>query len=184
MLAAWVGRARRPRVAALTSEGSNNDAGEHVGTSWSWGVLIGLPVAGICALVALVTVAFGLVMGLHDRKYGHSGLVGGDGGVTAGVGAVLLVLTLAVTGIAMWPWEAEYHQWRPVSGTLSDVRHASADDADQRTVLLLRGDVREFACGDEACALVVPGMSVVLSCKRSWQPWAGYDCVYMSAGTS
>jgi hypothetical protein len=148
-------------------------------TTWSLGTLIWLPVA---FLVMLILLGFALWM---FRKWLSETF---DPGVFLGLAIgslVLTVLLIAGTVIGMYPYQAEYHQWRTESGTVTQVdsRLVSAGDSggsNERFVVVLDGD-RQRSCDDTRCAQVEIGDLLTLSCKRSWQYSGtdGWDCNYV-----
>lgn len=154
---------------------------------WSLGVLIGLPIAGVFALAGLAGIWAGVVARRRDRKRDYpKGWLDSGAGLGIGGGAAILAVTLIITGLAMWPWTAEYHQWRPVSGTVTavDSRLLSAGDrggTDQKFAVRLAGSTQEYGCADTRCSLVKPGQHLELECKRVWQyaGTPGYDCAYV-----
>jgi nitrogen fixation-related uncharacterized protein len=149
--------------------------------TWSLGTLIGLPIAGflavICLAVAVAAFLWRRSMDLsdYDRTFATGSIVGG---------IVSLVLVVIATGWFMWPWKAEYHQWRDTSGTVVAVDSRLLSDGHgttQRFVVTLDGD-RQRACDDTRCAQVKPGDDLTLKCKRAWQ-WAatpGWDCNFVN----
>lgn len=154
---------------------------------WSLGVLVGLPVAGLFLLVGVALTVIGIVAGLRDRKRSYSeGWIDSGAIFGVGVGGLIIVATLAITGFTMWPWSAEYHQWRTVSGSVAavDSRLLSAGDqggTNQKFAVRFTGSPQEYGCEDTRCALVKPGQHLELSCKREWQyaGTPGYDCAYV-----
>lgn len=141
---------------------------------WSLGVLVGLP-------VVLTIVIGGLIIGgLCIRRWlnGHSD----DEVALAGFGALALAfITGLIYGIAMIPWSAEYHQWRPVAGQVQQVdsrlvETSSGDGVRERYVVVIDG--RPYAVDDTRAALLKTGDQVSLMCIREWE-WAsdpGYAC--------
>src|SRR3954471_22793531 len=144
-------------------------------SSWSLGVLIGVPVAALVLLIALAAAAGGILMR-------------GDGGwgLFAGAVAVILVV-LGVCAWAYYPYHGEYHQWRTHSGTVADVsnRLISAGDkggSNQKFVVRFEGSGQQYGCNDTRCASVKVGDDLTISCKRAWQYSGtdGYDCNFVS----
>jgi hypothetical protein len=151
-------------------------------TRWSLGTLVGLPAAilGTAALIVGAYFAWRWAKRTRGDKYGEHGVA-----LTFLVLAVAGVVA-AVAGIAwgMWPYKAEYHQWRTETGTVTavDSRFVGQDrSTTQRFVVTLDG-VRQRSCDDTRCAQVKPGDALTLSCKRAWQYAGthGYDCNFVA----
>lgn len=136
-------------------------------THWTLGVLIGLPIAIIVAFAVLVVA---VIAGLAK-----------EWGTLAGCLGVLAVIAI-ITGFAFWPYESEYHQWRPHHGTIAAVqsRLVSAGDngMNQKFVVRFEGNHQEYAVEDTRASLLKKGDKLTISCKKTWQ-WSaapGYDC--------
>jgi hypothetical protein len=105
------------------------------------------------------------------------------GGILAFFVAVFLVVTVA----AMWPvFDMDYHRWKPSGGTVTNVvpRQIATDGGMQTVFAVEIAGVGVRRCDDTRCALVVPGDSLWLRCKRSYE-WGtpksshGYECLYV-----
>lgn len=95
-------------------------------------------------------------------------------------------------GLALWwgmyPWKAEYHEWRAHSGTVSklDSRIVSAGDhggSMDKYVVKFEGDDQLYGVLDTRMANVEVGDELVITCVRRWQ-WSGshgYDCNYVDS---
>lgn len=157
---------------------------------WSLGVLVGLPAAAVGVLV-LAGLAVYLWRLWHREPEGRDRYgVSSDRGLFRGgflVVVALVVVVVVGTGVAEWPWSAEYHRWHTTTGTVTSVssRLLASDTKDggttQRFVVELAG-VGERSCDDTRCSLVKAGDVLTLSCKRAWQYAGqhGYDCAYVS----
>lgn len=150
---------------------------------WSLGVLVGLPI------LVLLVVGLGALGAYLFRKCRTEDEV--DGPFLLGAAAVCwlaalitLVLMLAPTGY--YPYKAEYHQWRPVSGQVAEVSKRLVSDGDhgmqEKIVVLYKGNPQEYGCDDTRCALVKTSDVLDLSCIRHWQyaSTSGYDCRFVS----
>lgn len=142
-------------------------------SSWSLGVLVGLPILG---LIALALLAFGIFCFVADEP-----------GLGLGSIAVLLVLIgLALSPLGYYPYKAEYHQWRSRTGVVAEVSKRLVSDGDkgmnEKIVVRYRDGEGEFGCEDTRCALVKTGDTLDLKCKRAWQyaSVSGYDCRFIS----
>jgi hypothetical protein len=142
--------------------------------AWSLGVLIGVPLLGVILLVLLGFALWCLVEA--ELGVGLSAL--GVAGVIVGV---------ALSPLGYYPYGAEYHQWRDVSGVVADTgsRFLPSSDGkatEQKIVVRYAGSDLDFGCQDTRCALVKKGDTLDLRCKRTWQyqSVSGYDCRFVS----
>jgi hypothetical protein len=143
---------------------------------WSLGVLIGLPLLSLLVVGLLLATAVLLYFGFFkdvDDPFVQFMLAG-----FTGVPGLIIAVLMA---FGYWPYTAEYHQWRPVQGTVThvDSRIIGADSGvSQRFVVQFAGSDVAYGCDDTRCATVHPGDVLALSCKREWE-WAansGYGC--------
>jgi hypothetical protein len=150
---------------------------EMAGSSWSLGVLVGLPLsAGAIA----ITVAVAVCGAIRWRRYGDAEPFWG--------GCAAVVVTVVVTGALMWPWQLEYHQWRPVAGTVDEVNPPAwimTLGSEQWFAVRLRGEAQTYSCVDVRCALLKRGDHLDMECKRRWQyvGTPGYECEYVSSAS-
>jgi hypothetical protein len=141
--------------------------------AWSLGVLVGLP---ICALIVLVLVVSAVFLISDDEP---------------GLGVTVAAVMIAFIGVALsplgyYPFDAEYHQWREVSGVVDDTgsRFLPSSDGtatEQKIVVRFAGSDLDFGCQDTRCSLAKKGDTLDLKCKRSWQyqSVSGYDCRFI-----
>lgn len=141
----------------------------------SLGVLIGLPVAGLLVLVCLVVIALAVRVRFVDGDWGDAGLL-------AAAAALAMVAIVAITGFAMWPWTAEYHEWQPVAGTVTDTSsRLLGDDKSTSQYYAMEINGQTYRCDDTRCATVKTGDHLDLTCKREWQfaGTPGWDCNFV-----
>jgi hypothetical protein len=149
--------------------------------SWSLGTLIGFPLGIFAALIGAVLVWVCIRWWKRERGASY-----GDGPlaiVGIVVGSLMVAGALIGTGVGMWPYSAEYHQWRTTTGTVQAVGSRLLGDGTgttQRFVVTLAG-IGQRSCDDTRCAEVKVGDRLTLSCKRAWQysGTPGYDCNYL-----
>lgn len=139
-------------------------------TSWSLGVLIGLPVFLICIVIAILFAIGSLIFGEYDAVLGFL--------VSGGV-ALALIVAMAW---GFYPYKAEYHQWQTVTGEVQAVEKRLLKDGDgmsERFVVEIDG--QQLGCDDTRCADVKVGDTASLSCKREWQYTGtdGYGCTFV-----
>lgn len=136
-------------------------------TSWSLGILIGIPACILLILIIMAFVAFCLFEGEDGIAFG---------------GVVALIVALGVMAFAFYPYSGEYHQWRGVSGTVESIDKRLIKDGDGMTErFVAQIDGAEYGCDDTRCAGVKVGDELTLSCKREWQYTGtdGYGCKYV-----
>lgn len=146
-------------------------------THWTLGVLIGLPIAGLITLACLAIIGFGVFVAVMDGPWE-------EGAFFWGFGGVILALTLVITGFTMWPWDARFHQWRPVTGVVEQTNTrliADGKAVSQRIVLRIAG--KPYGCDDTRCTLLQPGDRVALTCKPEYQyaGAAGEGCEFIGS---
>lgn len=144
-------------------------------STWSLGTAVGFPIL-VLSIIALIGGGVWLI------RRGRSVDDDFDRKSVIGLGAGLLVTALAFvvgTGIGMYPYSAEYHQWREDTGTVTSI-DSRFTSATQRVVVTLDDD-RQRSCDDTRCAEVQVGDELTLSCKRHWQYTGtdGYDCNFV-----
>jgi hypothetical protein len=127
----------------------------------SLGVLIGIPIAALI-LAAAIFVAF-ISRGTDD--------VYGDARLTFWGAIAVIALTVVITGIAMWPWQSDYHFWKPINGRVEKIssRFVSAGDkggTNQRFVVVVNG--QPYGVDDTRASLLKVGDIVHLKCKREF----------------
>lgn len=137
-------------------------------THWTLGVLIGIPVLSIIALAILIAIV-GFVFVEEIGLAAFAVLVG--------------VVFTALSLVFYYPFKAEYHQWRPVSGKIeaTSSRLLTTDSGvEQKIVFRING--AEYGCTDTRCSLAKVGDSIDLSCKLSyqWSSTPGQDCRFYS----
>lgn len=145
--------------------------------SWSLGVLIGVPVTILLVLVCLGVIALG-ALNWDD-----------DGVIAVVLGGVVLVAVVgfALSPLGFYPYKAEYHQWREVSGEVVDIdkRLVSSGESgmEEKFVVRFDGSSQEFRVDDTRAALVEPGDQLTVACKRQWEyaATAGYVCRWIGS---
>lgn len=151
-------------------------------TAWSLGVLIWLP---IFALLLAVLTATAVLAFRYHVKHDGKGSYYGDA-LWIGIPAVVIAVGLIVgTTWGMYPYRAEYHQWRDVSGQVVSIDNrliGTGDGMETKFVVRFDGSGQQYGCDDTRCASVREGDHLTLSCKRAWQYTGidGYDCRFVS----
>lgn len=140
---------------------------------WSLGVIIGLP---LFSLLVILLIGGAIAFYLADMTP-----------LDFMLGAfALLVIGGMVFGY--YPYSAQYHKWQPVKGEVQNVSSRFLGDGKSTTqrFVVTFTDGRTRSCDDTRCALVKPGDTLGLYCKRSFQ-WAstpGWDCNYVERNGS
>jgi len=88
----------------------------------------------------------------------------------------------------MYPWKAEYHEWRAVTGTVATIDSRLAPTGqnggmEDKYVITYQGSDQEYGVMDTRAASVQRGDTLSLTCVRRWQ-WSGthgYDCNFLDA---
>lgn len=138
---------------------------------WSLGILIAMPL-GILFTIVFLWGAF--MIRRNDRRNND------DIFYPVGLGLIVLALISAICTVCLsFPYNSEYHQWRPVSGTVQQVSSrlvGSGKTVNQRFVVLING--QPFGVDDTRASLLKPGDHVDLVCKKEWQYAAksGWGC--------
>lgn len=149
-------------------------------THWSLGFLVGTP-------ICLVVIAALLLSGRYCIRRSRSIRDDFDRKSLSALGIGLLcvgVIVSVVTALTLFPYRAEYHQWRPVSGRVtqsaSRLIPAGSRSVQQRFVVEVNG--RLYGCDDTRCATVQVGDTINLYCIREWQyaSVSGYGCRWAS----
>lgn len=154
--------------------------------TWTLGTLIWLPtlVVIVAALVYVARRLYRYAERVSGRTYSDAPEARWLARSALALAAVLVILTLTPWG--MYPYKAEYHQWRTVSGTVEkiDKRLIGNGDSmeDKFVVRFADSNGAQFGCDDTRCASVEAGDALTLSCKRVWQYTGtdGYDCRFVS----
>ena len=156
-------------------------------TSWSLGVLVGLPIL-LLIVLALAVGGFVLFRKRKDVDDFDAPVVKWLGIGSWALAFVMAVLMAAPTGY--YPYKAEYHQWRTQSGVVAEVNKRLVGNGDsgmsEKIVVRYEGSTGAFGCEDTRCALVKQGDTLDLKCKRAWQyaSVSGYDCRFVSRRSS
>lgn len=150
-------------------------------TSWSQGVLFGIP-------TTIIVFVFFMALWMICRRWVHKYPGHFDAGpvrVIKWVALTLAIITIVVSAVLFYPWKAEYHQYVVKEGTVENIssRLLGSSDSFQQKFVAEYTDGRKFGCEDTRCSLVRPGDHLVLACKRAWQFAGvdGYDCKFIDS---
>lgn len=154
---------------------------------WTLGVLIGLPIAVVIVFLLLAVAGlmqwYGRTRASRKSSYGWSTrkyML-----VWSPIVAAVAVIVAAITAFSFWPWHAEYHQYRDVTGTVEQVssRLISAGDqggSNQKFVVILQQRPgTPYGITDTRASLLHKGDPVHLRCIREYEFGsnnAGYNC--------
>lgn len=148
-------------------------------TSWSLGTLVGFPVLILLTLAIFVGGICLLRVAARDTY---------DPVLPRFAAIFLLILSVGMaitTAVGMYPYKAEYHQWRTMGGEVVKIDSRLLNGANQKFVVTFaNGD--QLGCNDTRCAAIEPGDTLWLSCKRTWQYAGtdGWDCNFVEAKRS
>ncbi len=152
--------------------------------SWSWGVLIGIPLiaAGliVCSALSFLCARWAREVGKRENYYDRSDE--GFARLLAWAFAAAGVLLIVLAAWGFYPFKAEYHKWIPRVGTVTDVdrRIVGGDSINEKIVVTYKNGA-QYGCNDTRCASVDVGDDLALTCKRTWQYAGvdGYDCNFL-----
>jgi len=152
---------------------------------WTLPVYIAPPLI----LLGLAACVYGVRKGLERRRkyaapdrYGLKQFERGEGTWLAAGCAVSALTTVVIAAISFFPYGAEYHQWRAVSGTVAAVDSRlvtqGSSSLSERFVVTFEGSSQPFAIDDTRAATVRPGDDLTIACKREWVYASvdGYGC--------
>lgn len=137
--------------------------------------VVGMSFAGLSVLAGLG----GLLVARKLFRRDEYEFSWGIGLLSAGT----LVFTIIITAWASYPYDMQYHRYKPVAGVVDkiDVRMLNQT---QNYVVRLRGDATAYRCDDTRCALLHPGDRIELNCIRVWEYGSvdGWACKYHQEG--
>lgn len=144
--------------------------------TWTLGILILLPILIVATLVFLIA---GIVWVVSKWDLDTFDRVPGWGMI------ILAVVILGCTALGFYPYKAEYHQYVTKVGTVKSIksRLLGSSDSFQQKFVAEFTDGRKLGCEDTRCALVKPGDTLIMACKRQWQYAGtdGYDCKFLDS---
>jgi hypothetical protein len=161
---------------------------------YTLGVWIGIPVTVLIIIMLLVVGVFS-AHSWREEKESHgertsrrSALVGPDlFWFFTKWGSFAAIPVVMITFAAIWwPFDAEYHTWRPVRGEVSSsekrIYSASKDSGPSELFVVQYVNGEQYRCDDTRCASIKPGNVAELTCKKEWQ-FTGTDgrvCKFIS----
>ncbi|HSV40039.1 MAG TPA: hypothetical protein VLI04_14870 [Nocardioidaceae bacterium] len=152
-------------------------------THWTLGVLVGWPVT-LVIVAGFASAAYALFRRSKALKANSSYADHRLPLVFGWAAAATAVFIFGAVALSSFPYGAQYHQWRPVSGTVASIDSrlvAGSSAADEKFVVTFEGGRQQYGCSDTRCAGIDVGDDLSLSCIRKWE-WAavgGYDCRYV-----
>jgi hypothetical protein len=149
----------------------------------------GATIAAMTIVPLLIAILAGVAVGLF-RKAIHPDTGPDDDSFFLWC-AIASAAGVVVAAVGLWwgmyPWKAEYHEWRPVSGVVEtiDSRLVASGNGDgsmeDKFVVTFKGNPQEYGVLDTRAAAVKPGDTLTITCVRRWQ-WSGshgYDCNFV-----
>lgn len=96
---------------------------------------------------------------------------------------VILLLWVAGSAFGMYPYSAEYHSYKPVSGVVEKIDSrivAKSNGQETKFVVKFASNSQLYGCNDTRCANTKVGDKLSLTCIRDWQFAGvdGYTCKY------
>lgn len=143
---------------------------------WSLGVIIGVPFLALGLLVCALLIVGAYRVDDEDLSPMMLGL-GGVGGV------VLLVIAV----LSYYPFNAQYHKWYDVTGTVEATNKRLISDGksmSERFVIKFKESPTLYGCDDTRCSLATAGKPLTLACKRQYvfNSTSGWVCNYKQEG--
>lgn len=134
----------------------------------------------VCVVIATIT----FLMWRHLRRVEDPD----DTGFALGAWLVSTLVALLI-GLSLWwgmyPWKADYHEWRAVSGTVEQINHRLTSTGEKsmedKYVVKFWGNTQQYGVLDTRMATVEEGDDLVITCVRRYQ-WSGthgYDCNFV-----
>lgn len=145
-------------------------------------------VVTILVVPVLLAVALGAAVYFWLRSRRESAAVDRTSFRWLSVGAVGAAVVVAVVSWwGMYPWRAEYHEWREVSGVVEfiDSRMLPAEGGrgvEDKFVVIFEGSPQQYGVLDTRAASARPGDTLTITCVRQYQRAGthGYDCNFVS----
>lgn len=140
-----------------------------------------------CILLPLLATSLAILGGYLIRRWQR-----GDDTEFLAFGALSILAAVTTTAGLWWgmyPWKAEYHEWRPVTGVVATVdsrltANTSGGMEDKFVVTLTDNPGQQYGVLDTRAASLRPGDHLDITCVRRWQ-WSGthgYDCNFVQMG--
>lgn len=133
----------------------------HIDIAW----LIGIVIVGI---ITLIGIAWFVGWCLNDEF-----------GLSLAGPAVIAMAWLIFIGATYPPFQMEYHEWKPVTGTVQSIgTRVMTQDSTVTQVYVFMMDGSAYKVDDSRATLVKVGDTLKLTCKREWQRYStpGYTC--------
>lgn len=146
--------------------------------NWTYETRVAFIVMSILALIVLLALILAWLIAWSEGNHWI--------GTNWTIGTVLVCIPIAfIYWWSMYPWKAEYHSWRPVSGTVATLDDRLMPGAnggmEQKLVVTFVGDPAPYGVLDSQAAAAKPGDHLDISCVRRWQQTGthGYDCLFV-----
>lgn len=144
---------------------------------WSMGMFIGLGVASIFVIPALVIFITSLIARIRYRNRDKNSRYWNNRheyeeslGYIIGSGLVLVVLG-GIIAMSMAPFSKEYHYYTKTEGVVVAIEERFTGDGDatnEEYVIQFDGSDTKYTCDSDQCALVDIGDMLVLGCIKVW----------------
>ena len=147
---------------------------------WDLGMIIWTVIALILIIGCTITAQLCYAQDRSEHTAWASSMISGAkliARICNGVAITVLIILV----ISWFPYQKEYFYWEPTGGEVAAIESRMMADGDGMTenfVVTFIDGGQQYRCDDTRCALVKPGDTLLLNCKRSWQ-WAsthGYTC--------
>lgn len=123
-------------------------------------------------IISLVMLVITLVCALNDDK-----------DIAIGVTAVWWFFVLPIALFGFFPYDMQYHSYRPVDGKVVKMDKrlmGGSDNLAEKYAVQLEGSPQIYGCEDTRCSVLKPGDTLSLMCIREWEYAGvdGYNCKY------
>ncbi len=145
-----------------------------ISTDFIWAIVILVVLLAAAALAARVLTRIAAVGPRDDRQM-----------ATYGRRLVGFVVVAVVIGFAvgLWPYQWEYHSFKPVAGTVAEVhsRLFAEDQGTTQSYAIRLTSGKTYRCDDTRCSAVKAGDTIALRCIREWEYAAedGFRCRFV-----
>lgn len=141
--------------------------------AWAIGSIVGT----VLIIIGLAVAVLSAIMFLRARRRDDGDLV-----FLWFWPPVLGLLLAIIIAIVMWPYSPQYHQWRQVSGTVSEVeaRLLGSGEGGMSEMFVVRFEESgaPYRVDDSRGALVEEGDTLTIFCRQVWEYQAadGQEC--------
>lgn len=131
------------------------------------GVYVALPIVGVVTLACVIFLVLGIVRKIHERqdeienynRYGYMLII---------VSLVILAVTWGIFSFAWWPFDMDYHKYKPVTGTVQKVDKRLLNQTEV-FMITYENNKQKYRCDDTRCVDIKPGDKLTMYCIPEFQ---------------